>query len=153
MKLSVEQSLKLVKFNLKNLGIKHDNFVSETEIIMNKEIEKVVEELKINNFVYKGKIEAPISENKSDWIKRDQLLFKSTNFGDDKDRALQKSDKTWTYFAGDVAYHKNKLSRKFDNLINILGADHAGYIKRITAAVEALSGEKLKLKCKVCRLV
>ena len=152
-KLSVEQSLKLVKKNLNNLGIKHDNFVSETNIIKNKEVEKVVNQLKENNFVYKGKIEAPKSESNSNWVKRDQLLFKSTDFGDDKDRALQKSDKTWTYFAGDAAYHNNKLSRKFDILINILGADHAGYIKRISAVVEALSGKKNKLKCKVSQLV
>ena len=152
-KLSVEQSLKLVKINLNNLGVKHDNFVSETDIVKNKEVEKVVEELKANKFVYEGKIEAPKSESKTDWVKRDQLLFKSTNFGDDKDRALQKSDKTWTYFAVDVAYHQNKLTRKFDTLINILGSDHAGYIKRITAVVEALSGKKNKLKCKVSQLV
>ena len=152
-KLSVEQSLKLVKINLNNLGVKHDNFVSETDIVKNKEVEKVVEELKANKFVYEGKIEAPKSESKTDWVKRDQLLFKSTDFGDDKDRALQKSDKTWTYFAVDVAYHQNKLTRKFDTLINILGSDHAGYIKRITAVVEALSEKKNKLKCKVSQLV
>ena len=81
------------------------------------------------------------------------MLFKSTNFGDDKDRALQKSDGTWTYFAGDVAYHNTKLNKNCDVLINILGADHAGYIKRITSAVEALSGEKNKLICKVSQLV
>ena len=80
-------------------------------------------------------------------------MFRSTNFGDDKDRALQKSDKTWTYFAGDVAYHNDKLNRKFDILINILGADHSGYVKRITAVVEALSNNKNKLKCKVSQLV
>ena len=152
-KLSVAESLKLVKTNLNNLGIKHDNFVSETNIIKNKEVEKVVNKLKENKFVYEGKIEAPKSETNSDWIKRNQLLFKSTDFGDDKDRALQKSDKTWTYFASDVAYHNNKLNRKFDTLINILGADHSGYIKRITAAVEAISGKKNKLKCKVSQLV
>jgi arginyl-tRNA synthetase len=152
-KLSVAESLKLVKTNLNNLGIKHDNFVSETNIIQNKEVEKVVNKLKENKFVYEGKIEAPKSETNSEWIKRNQLLFKSTDFGDDKDRALQKSDKTWTYFAGDVAYHNNKLNRKFDTLINILGADHSGYIKRITAVVEALSGKKNKLKCKVSQLV
>ena len=82
-----------------------------------------------------------------------QLLFKSTDFGDDKDRALQKSDKSWTYFASDVAYHDNKLNRNYDTLINILGADHAGYIKRITSVVEALSGDKKKLICKVSQLV
>ena len=151
--LSIEQSLKLVKKNLNNLGIKHDNFVNESEIINNKEVEKAVKELKVKKFVYEGKIEAPISENNSDWVKRNQLLFKSTDFGDDKDRALQKSDKSWTYFAADVAYHNNKLDRNFDTLINILGADHAGYIKRITAVVEALSGKKNILKCKVSQLV
>ena len=80
-------------------------------------------------------------------------MFKSTDFGDDKDRALQKSDGSWTYFASDVAYHKNKVDRNFDYLINILGADHAGYIKRISSSVEALSGTKGKLICKVSQLV
>ncbi len=152
-KLSVDQSLKFVKSNLSNLGIKHDNFISETNIINNKEVEKSVELLKKKNFIYEGKIEAPESEKNSNWVKRNQLLFKSTDFGDDKDRALQKTDKTWTYFAGDVAYHNNKLNRGFDKLINILGADHAGYIKRITAVVEAISGNKTKIKCKVSQLV
>ena len=105
------------------------------------------------NLVYKGKIKAPKNENDEKWIEREQLLFKSTNFGDDKDRALQKSDKSWTYFASDVAYHHNKLCRNFDKLINILGADHAGYIKRINSVVEALSGSKKKLTCKVSQLV
>ena len=97
----------------------------------------LVEKLKKNNFVYFGKIKAPEGEDKSKWIEREQLLFRSTSFGDDKDRALKKSDNSWTYFAGDVSYHENKLNRKFDLLINILGADHAGYIKRITSIVEA----------------
>ena len=152
-KLSIEQSLKLVKLNLNNLGIKHDNFVRETDIVNNQEVEKVINELKKKKFVYEGTIDAPKSEKNSDWVKRNQLLFKSTDFGDDKDRALQKTDKSWTYFANDVAYHKNKLNRKFDILINILGADHAGYINRITAVVEALSGKKNILQCKVSRLV
>ncbi len=81
------------------------------------------------------------------------MLFRSTDFGDDKDRALQKSDLTWTYFASDVAYHNTKINRRFDKLINILGADHAGYIKRITSVVEAISGDKNKLSCKVSQLV
>ena len=151
--LSVAQSLKLIKLNLQNLGIIHDNFVSETNIVNNKEVNKVINKLKEKDFIYEGKIKAPKSENDENWIERKQLLFKSTDFGDDKDRALQKSDKTWTYFASDVAYHNNKLDRKFDILINILGADHAGYIKRITSAVEALSESKNKLICKVSQLV
>ena len=151
--LSIEQALLLIKKNLKSLGIKHDNFVSEKKIVSNKEVENVIKFLETNNFVYKGKIKAPAGEDKKDWIEREQLLFRSTDFGDDKDRALQKSDGTWTYFASDVAYHKNKVDRKFDYLINILGADHAGYIKRISSSVDALSGTKDKLICKISQLV
>ena len=152
-KLSVDESLKLIKLNLNNLGIVHDGFVSETDIVKNKEVEKTIDKLKKKNFVYEGKIKAPETEKIKDWTERDQLLFKSTYFGDDKDRALQKEDKSWTYFASDVAYHNNKLERKYDLLINILGADHAGYIKRISSVVEAISGEKNKLICKVSQLV
>jgi len=151
--LSIEEALKLIKKNLNSLGINHDNFISEKQLILNQEVEKVIDYLKKNKFVYKGKIKAPASENNDSWVEREQLLFKSTDFGDDKDRALQKSDGTWTYFASDVAYHKNKLDRKFDYLINILGADHAGYIKRISSSVDALSNSKGKLICKVSQLV
>ncbi len=151
--LSIDEALKLIKKNLNSLGIKHDNFFSEKKLVNNKEVEDVIDLLKKNKFVYKGKIKAPIDENDVTWIEREQLLFKSTDFGDDKDRALQKLDGSWTYFASDVAYHKNKLDRKFNYLINILGADHAGYIKRITSSVEALSNAKGKLICKVSQLV
>jgi arginyl-tRNA synthetase len=151
--LSVSESLKLIKSNLKSLGIIHDKFISETSIVNDKEVEKVIIKLKEKNLIYEGKIKAPVGENNDKWLERKQLLFKSTEFGDDKDRALQKSDKSWTYFASDVAYHNNKLDRNFDVLINILGADHAGYIKRITSVVEALSGSKGKLICKVSQLV
>ena len=147
--LSIEQALLLIKKNLKSLGINHNNFVSEKSIVFNNEVENVVKFLEKNKFVYKGKIKAPAGENDNNWIEREQLLFKSTDFGDDKDRALQKSDGSWTYFASDVAYHKNKVDRKFDYLINILGADHAGYIKRISSSVEAISGKKDKLICKI----
>jgi len=152
-KLSVEESLKLIKFNLKNLGITHDKFISETDIVNNNEVEKTINKLKKSNFVYEGKIKAPENEKSTKWTERNQLLFRSSDFGDDKDRALQKADKSWTYFASDVAYHNNKLERKYDVLINILGADHAGYIKRITSVVEAISGKKNKLVCKVSQLV
>ena len=151
--LAIFQSLILIKTNLKNLGISHDNFQSETEIVNNNEVQNVIDKLKKKNFVYIGKIKAPVDEKKNNWVEREQLLFRSTDFGDDKDRPLQKSDKSWTYFASDVAYHNNKLNRNFDTMINILGADHAGYIRRITACVEALSGEKNKLICKVSQLV
>ena len=151
--LSIEQALLLIKKNLKSLGINHDNFVSEKSIVFNNEVEKVIKFLEASKFVYKGKIKAPAAKDNKNWIEREQLLFKSTNFGDDKDRVLQKSDGTWTYFASDVAYHKNKIDRNFDYLINILGADHAGYIKRISSSVDALSGTKNKLICKISQLV
>tara|TARA_Y100000590_G_scaffold267194_1_gene300078 strand:- start:5190 stop:6923 length:1734 start_codon:yes stop_codon:yes gene_type:complete len=151
--LSIEEALKLIKKNLNSLGINHDSFVSEKKLVLNHEVKKVIDYLQKNKFIYKGKIKAPTGENNDKWVEREQLLFKSTDFGDDKDRALQKSDGSWTYFASDVAYHKNKLDRKFDYLINILGADHAGYIKRISSSVDALSNSKGKLICKVSQLV
>jgi len=151
--LSVSESLKLIKSNLESLGIIHDNFMSETRIVKDKGVEKVIIKLRDKNLVYEGKIKAPAGENDDKWVERQQLLFKSSALGDDKDRALQKFDKSWTYFASDAAYHNNKLDRNFDILINILGADHAGYIKRITSVVEALSGVKGKLICKVSQLV
>ena len=139
--LSVDESLQLIKENLNNLGIIHDNFSSERDLVENNEVEKVIDKLKSNNFVYNGKIKAPEGEDNKNWIERDQLLFKSTEFGDDKDRALQKSDNTWTYFAGDVAYHNNKLDRDYDTT-QYTWSRSRGYIKRITSVVEALSGEK-----------
>ncbi len=151
--LSIKEALELIKKNLNSLGIQHDNFISEKKLVTNQEVEKVIDFLQKNKFVYKGKIKAPVGEDNNDWVEREQLLFRSTDFGDDKDRALQKSDGAWTYFASDVAYHKHKLDRKFDYLINILGADHAGYIKRISSSVEALSNSKEKLFCKVSQLV
>ena len=151
--LAVAESLKLIKKNLQSLGIVHDKFISETQLVKNNEVEKVIDYLKKKKLVYEGKIQAPKKEDETKWIERKQLLFKSTNYGDDKDRALQKNDMSWTYFASDVAYHNNKLNRNFDKLINILGADHAGYIKRITSVVEALSNKKNKIICKVSQLV
>ncbi len=151
--LSINESLKFIKKNLNSLGIYHDNFISEKKLVKNQEVEKVIDYLQKNEFIYKGKIKAPEGEDNDNWVEREQLLFKSTDFGDDKDRALQKFDGAWTYFASDVAYHKNKLDRKFDKLINILGADHAGYIKRISSSVQALSNSDDKLICKVSQLV
>ena len=151
--ISVNESLKIIKNNLNNLGIKHDNFVSEKSIVSNKEVDKVIKKLKQKNLLYKGTISAPERKQSNDYKIREQTLFKSTEFGDDKDRALQKSDNTWTYFASDAAYHNNKVERNFDKLINILGSDHTGYVKRITSLVEALSNNKDQLVCKVSQLV
>jgi len=150
---ALKYSIQLIKSNLNLLGIKHDNFVYESKLISNKMVLKIVKKLENKNYIYKGKLEAPKGEQTSDWKTREQLLFKSTMFGDDTDRPLQKADGTWTYFAGDIAYHSNKLSRKFDILVNILGADHSGYTKRIISATKAMSDNKVNLICKVSQLV
>ena len=152
-KLSLQGSMNLIKNDLKKLGIQHDNFFSETELIKKDLVSKTVKQLKNENLVEEGYLDPPKGERSKNWKKIKRLIFKSTNFGDDTNRALQKNDGSWTYFANDVAYHSDKISRKYDNLINILGADHTGYIKRITAAVSALSNKKVKLSCKVCQLV
>jgi len=150
---SLNHSIKLIINNLKLLGIKHDNFVYESDLIKKNAVSETIKKLEKNKHIYKGKLKPPKGEIDKNWIPRSQLLFKSTKFGDDTDRALQKSDGTWTYFAGDIAYHSNKLDRNFDLLINILGADHAGYIKRIRSAVTAMSNSKVDLLCKVSQLV
>ena len=150
---SLKHSINLIKSNLKLLGIKHNNFVYESDLIKDKTVSKIVNRLKKEKYIYEGKLEAPKGELTKDWKIRNQLLFKSTNFGDDTDRALQKADGEWTYFAGDMGYHSNKVSRKFDSLINILGADHAGYTKRIISATKAISKNKVNLECKVTQLV
>ena len=150
---SLNYSMNLIKLDLENLGIKHDNFFSETNLIKKNAVKKTVEKLKKSKFVEEGFLKPPKGEENREWKKTKKLLFKSSIFGDDTDRSLQKEDGSWTYFANDVAYHADKISRKYDYLINILGADHTGYIKRITAAVSALSKNKVLLKCKVCQLV
>ena len=152
-KVSLKHSMKLIKDDLKLMGITHDNFFSETEIVNKDLVNKVVKKLKEKNFVEEGFLQPPKGELNENWKKTKRLIFKSTSFGDDTDRALQKNDGTWTYFANDVAYHMDKVNRNYKNLVNILGADHTGYIKRITAAVSALSENKIKLNCKVCQLV
>jgi len=150
---SLKYSIELVRKNLTSLGVIHDNFVYESDLINKKEVQKIVKQLKAKKYIYLGNLEAPKGEQNINWQKREMLLFKSTLFGDDSDRPLQKADGEWTYFAADMAYHAHKISRKFDILINILGADHAGYIKRIKSATKAISNNKVDLICKVSQLV
>ncbi len=150
---SLNYSLNLIKSDLKLLGVKHDLFFSETKMVKNKSVDKIIKILKKNNFVFEGFLEAPRGDDSSSWKKTKRLIFKSSSFGDDTDRALQKNDGTWTYFANDIGYHSIKINKKYDSLINILGADHIGYIKRISAAVSAMSNNKINLTCKVCQLV
>ena len=150
---SLKQSLISIKSDLKLLGIKHDNFFSESKMVKDKSVEKIIKMLKKNNFVVNGYLEPPKGEDLTNWKKSKRLIFKSTDFGDDTDRALQKNDGAWTYFANDIGYHSVKISKNYNTLINILGADHIGYIKRISAAVKAISDNKVNLICKVCQLV
>ena len=150
---SLKHSMKLIMNNLNLLGVKHNNFVYESNLIDKKMVSKIIKKLEKKNYIYKGKLDSPKGEQTKDWKIRDQLLFKSTMFGDDADRPLQKEDGTWTYFAGDMAYHSHKVERKFDILINVLGSDHAGYTKRIESATKAISNNKVSLICKVSQLV
>ncbi len=150
---SLKHSMDLIKTDLKKLGIEHDKFFSETDLIEKKLVDKAINQLKKNNFVEEGFLERPKGETDKNWKKTKRLIFRSTLFGDDTDRAMKKNDGSWTYFANDVGYHMDKVKRNYTCLINVLGADHTGYIKRITAAVSALSENKVKLNCKVCQLV
>jgi len=150
---ALKHSMDLIKNDLNALGISHDNFVSETSLVEKNLVEKSIQFLRSKNFVEEGYLNPPKGEGKKDWKKTKRLIFKSTLFGDDTDRALQKNDGTWTYFANDIAYHSDKTSRNYNYLINVLGADHIGYIKRITAATKGLSDNKTILICKVCQLV
>ncbi len=150
---SLKHSMSLIKSDLRALGISHDNFVSEKSLVEKNLVEKSIQILKRKKFVEDGYLDPPKGEENKDWKKTKRLIFKSTLFKDDNDRALQKDDGNWTYFANDIAYHSDKIDRNYNYLINILGADHTGYIKRITAAVKALSDNKTILICKVCQLV
>ena len=151
--ISLNHSMILIKDDLKSLGITHDNFVSEKFIVKKDLVTKSIKYLQDKKYVEEGYLNPPKGEESKDWKKIKRLIFKSTLFGDDTDRALQKNDGSWTYFANDIAYHADKVSRNYNYLINVLGADHTGYIKRISAATSALSDDKISLICKVCQLV
>ena len=138
---AIKSALDIIKTDLDLMGIVHDNFVSESDIVNRDILSEAIEKLKNKGDVYTGVLPKPKGDAE-DWEPREQLLFKSSKYGDDVDRALQKSDNTWTYFANDVAYHYDKLKRNFDHYINILGADHAGYVKRLSSAVNALNNNK-----------
>ena len=150
---SLKHSMKMIKDDLEALGIHHDNFVSETKLVEKNLVKKSVDYLISKNYVVEGYLDPPKGEENKNWKKVKRLVFKSTLFGDDTDRALQKDDGSWTYFANDIAYHSDKVDRNYNYLVNVLGADHTGYIKRITAATKALSENNTKLICKVCQLV
>ena len=151
---AIAAMLAVIKEDLVALNVNHEVFFSERSLTADAdEIKGTIEELRRKGLVYQGRLEKPKGHDDNEWEDREQTLFRSTDFGDDVDRALMKSDGSYTYFAADMAYHHNKLARGFRHLINVFGADHAGYLTRVKAAVAALSDGKADLDIKVCQLV
>ena len=150
---AVQAMMDLIKSDLDLLGIEMDTYFSEKSLYDSGQIEAALDRLKNNGLIYKGILEPPKGKKTEDWEPREQTLFKSTLHGDDVDRPVLKSDGTWTYFAPDIAYHFDKITRGFDLLIDIFGADHGGYVKRMKAAVSALSNGEVPLDIKLCQLV
>lgn len=152
-KFVIDEMMAIIRSDLKNMGIEHEVFFSEQSLHDNKSIEKVVELLKAKNLVYRGTLPPPKGKVQEDWVPKEQLLFRSTEFGDDQDRAIQKGDGSWSYLAPDIAYAEDKISRGFEQIVIVLGADHAGYVKRMEAIVKSLSNDKVKVEVKLCQLV
>jgi len=150
---ATDQMMMLIREDLASLGITMDKFFSEKSLFGTGVIEKTIEGLRQDGLIYEGVLEPPKGKTPEDWEPREQTLFKSTEHGDDVDRPVMKSDGSWTYFAPDIVYHGDKVNRGFDQLIDILGADHGGYVKRMKAAVSALSGGKVPLDIKLMQLV
>jgi arginyl-tRNA synthetase len=140
---AVGKMLEMIREDLAALGVRHDVFVSERAIIAAGGVETAIDDLEEKGLIYRGVLEPPKGKTPEDWEPREQMLFRSTAFGDDVDRPVQKSDGSWTYFANDIANHADKIARGFDDMINVWGADHGGYVKRMEAAVKALSGNGL----------
>ena len=146
--------LDLIKADLAKLGITHETFFSEKTLHgKGGDIELTLQWLREEGLVYQGKLEPPKGKTPEDWEDREQTLFRATDFGDDTDRALVKSDGSYTYFASDIAYHRNKYLRGFNHQVIVLGADHSGYVKRLQAAVKAISGGEAEIDVRICQLV
>ncbi|MCZ4257759.1 arginine--tRNA ligase [Sulfitobacter sp. G21635-S1] len=150
---ATDAMMDLIRADLKSLGVEMDVFYSEKSLYGTGRIEAALEDLKGKGLIYEGVLEPPKGKKPEDWEPREQTLFRSTEHGDDVDRPVMKSDGGWTYFAPDIAYHYDKVQRGFDLLIDVFGADHGGYVKRMKAAVSALSGGKVPLDIKLTQLV
>ena len=147
------EMLQMIRDDLALLGVKMDVFTSEREITASGRVEEAIETLRGMGLIYEGTLEPPKGKLPEDWEEREQTLFRSTAHGDDVDRPVKKSDGAWTYFAPDIAYHWDKVKRGYDQLIDILGADHGGYVKRLKAVVSALSNGRVPLEVKLIQLV
>jgi len=150
---ATEKMMQMIREDLASLGVEMDVFFSEKALYGSGLIEAALEELDAKGLIYEGVLSPPKGKPDDDWEPREQTLFKSTDHGDDVDRPVKKSDGGWTYFAPDIAYHYDKVQRGFDELIDVFGADHGGYVKRMKAAVSALSDGKVSLDIKLCQLV
>ena len=150
---ATDAMMELIRGDLAALGVKMDHFYSEKSLYGTGRIEAAIADLDAKGLIYEGVLEPPKGKTPEDWEPREQTLFRSTEHGDDVDRPIKKSDGSWTYFAPDIAYHYDKVSRGFDMLIDIFGADHGGYVKRMKAAVSALSDGKVPLDIKLLQLV
>ena len=150
---AIAAMMQLIEADLDSLGVKMDHFFSEKSLYGTGRIEAAIEDLKGKGLIYRGVLEPPKGKSPEDWEPREQTLFKSTEHGDDVDRPIMKSDGAWTYFAPDIAYHYDKVTRGYDELIDVFGADHGGYVKRMKAAVSALSENKVPLDIKLTQLV
>ena len=151
---AINEIMELIKNDLRALGVIHDVFISEFhDIIEKNKVQIAIKKLEDKKLIYKGILEAPKGISDSEWEPKEQTIFKSTSFGDDADRPIIKSDGSYTYFLGDIAYHDYKLARGFDHMILLLGADHGGYVKRIKSIVKALSDGKANIEVKINQLV
>ncbi|MEO0621141.1 MAG: arginine--tRNA ligase [Pseudomonadota bacterium] len=151
--LATDLMMDMIRDDLAALGVEMDVFFSEKSLYGSGRIEAALASLEAKGLIYTGQLEPPKGKAPEDWESRPQTLFKATEFGDDTDRPLKKSDGSWTYFAPDIAYHYDKVERGFDQLINVFGADHGGYVKRLKAATAALSDSRVPLDIKLIQLV
>ncbi len=152
---AIAAMMALIRGDLEALNVHHDVFFSERTLTAGNgaRIEAAIDALRDKGLIYQGRLPPPKGQLPDDWEDREQILFRSTEFGDDTDRALKKSDGSYTYFAADIAYHYDKYRRGFTQMIDVLGADHGGYVKRIEASVRALSGGQVTLDARICQLV
>lgn len=150
---ATEAMMQMIREDLELLGVTMDVYSSEKALYGTGRIEAAIDRLRSEGLIYEGVLEPPKGKTPEDWEPREQTLFRSTAHGDDVDRPVKKSDGSWTYFAPDIAYHWDKIDRGYDALIDIFGADHGGYVKRMQAAVSALSGGRVPLDVKLIQLV
>ncbi len=150
---AIAMMMDMIRADLALLNITHEVFFSESALHNSGAIPETVRTLRKNGLIYEGRLPPPKGQLPEDWEDREQILFKATAFGDDIDRPLQKSDGSYTYFAADVAYARDKIERGFDELVYVLGADHGGYVKRLKAVAKALAGERVTVSVPLCQLV